>query len=185
MPVLWSIDGPTLLTLGFPLLLVAYGVPLGLYIKERNDRVPDSAKVMTPAHIQGLIIRGLARIGIHIAGKAARDSALGPPIRFIGKSMPRRDIPLKVNGTAVYGIDVNVPGMVYASARHSPVAGGAAQSWNDAKIKSMKGVLGTVKLPDGVAVIADSIPHALAARRALEVKWQPGKAAGWDSFTVW
>src|SRR5207248_4879485 len=82
--------------------------------------------------------------------------------RFIGKSMPRRDIPLKVNGTSVYGIDVNVPGMVYASARHSRVAGGAAESSNDDKIKSMKGVLGTVKLPDGVAVIADSIPHALA-----------------------
>ena len=104
--------------------------------------------------------------------------------RFIGKSMPRRDIPLKVNGTAVYGIDVNVPGMVYASARHSPVAGGAAESWNDAKVKSMKGVLGTVKLPDGVAVIADSIPHALAARRALEVKWSAGKAAGFDSEKV-
>jgi type II secretory ATPase GspE/PulE/Tfp pilus assembly ATPase PilB-like protein len=77
--------------LGFPLLLVAYGVPLGLYIKERNDRVPDSAKVMTPAHIQGLVIRGLARFGIHIAGKAARDSALGPPIRFIGKSSGKGD----------------------------------------------------------------------------------------------
>ena len=77
--------------LGFPLLLAAYGVPLGLYIKERNDRVPDSAKVMTPAHIHGLVIRGLAKVGIHIAGKAARDSALGPPIRFIGKSSGKGD----------------------------------------------------------------------------------------------
>jgi len=73
--------------LGFPLLLAAYGVPLGLYIKERNDRVPESAKVMTPAHIQGLIIRGFAKVGINLApSKEARDSALGPPIRFMGKS---------------------------------------------------------------------------------------------------
>ena len=104
--------------------------------------------------------------------------------RFIGKSMPRRDVPLKVKGAAVYGIDVEVPGMVYASTRHAPVAGSAPESWNDAKIKSMPGVLGTVTLADGVAVIADSIPHALAARRALEIKWQTGKAAGFDSEKV-
>ena len=104
--------------------------------------------------------------------------------RFIGKSMPRRDVPLKVKGAAVYSIDVEVPGMVYASTRHAPVAGSAPESWNDAKIKSMPGVLGTVKLADGVAVIADSIPHALAARRALEIKWQTGKAAGFDSEKV-
>jgi general secretion pathway protein E len=74
--------------MGLVLLLTAYGVPLGLYVKERNDRVPESAKVMTPAHIQGLIIRGAARLGINIApSRSARDSALGPPIRFIGKSI--------------------------------------------------------------------------------------------------
>ena len=101
--------------------------------------------------------------------------------RLIGKPVPRRDIPQKVSGKAQYGIDVQLPGMVYASTRHSPVHGGAPESWNDAKVKQMKGVLGTVKLADGVAVIADSIPHALAARRALDVKWNKGAAAGFDS----
>jgi isoquinoline 1-oxidoreductase beta subunit len=101
--------------------------------------------------------------------------------RLIGKPVPRRDIPQKVNGTARYGIDVQLPGMVYASTRHTPVHGGAPESWNDAKVKQMKGVLGTVQLADGVAVIADSLPHALAARRALEVKWSKGAAAGFDS----
>src|SRR5262245_12530986 len=77
--------------LGLPALLAAYGVPLGMYIRERNDRVPESAKVMTPAHIQSLLIRAAARIGINIApSRAARDSALGPPIRFIGKSISGR-----------------------------------------------------------------------------------------------
>jgi len=101
--------------------------------------------------------------------------------RYIGKSMPRRDTPLKVNGSAKYAIDVDLPGMVYATARHSPVHGGAPESWNDAKVKSMPGVLGTVRLPDGVALIADSFPHAMAARGALEVKWNRGAAAGFDS----
>lgn len=73
--------------LGFFSLLAAYGVPLGLYIKERNERVPESAKVMTPKHIRGLAIRYLAMIGINISSsKDGRDSAMGPPIRFLGKS---------------------------------------------------------------------------------------------------
>lgn len=77
--------------LGLLLLLAAYGVPLGLYIQARNERVPESAKVMTPRHIQGLIIRGAARLGINIApSREAQDSALGPPIRFIGKSISGR-----------------------------------------------------------------------------------------------
>ena len=101
--------------------------------------------------------------------------------RYIGKPMPRRDTPLKVNGTAKYAIDVDLPGMVYATVRHSPVHGGTPESWNDAKVKSMRGVLGTVRLPDGVAVLADSLPHALAARQALEVKWKKGAAEGFDS----
>src|SRR6185503_14768946 len=101
--------------------------------------------------------------------------------RFIGKPMPRRDTPLKVNGSAQYAIDVNLPGMVYATAKHSPVHGGQPEGWNDAELKKMKGVLGTVRLPDGVAIIADSLPHALAARTALKVSWNKGAAAGFDS----
>ena len=101
--------------------------------------------------------------------------------KYIGKSMPRRDTPLKVNGTAQYAIDVHLPGEVYATARHSPVHGGAPESWNEAQVKAMKGVIGTVKLKDGVAILADSLPHAMEARKALQVKWKDGRAAGYDS----
>jgi isoquinoline 1-oxidoreductase beta subunit len=104
--------------------------------------------------------------------------------KYIGKSMPRRDTPLKVNGTAQYAIDVQLPGLVYATARHSPVHGGAPESWNDAQVKAMKGVIGTVKLKDGVAILADTLPHAMEARKALQVKWKDGPAAGYDSETV-
>jgi isoquinoline 1-oxidoreductase beta subunit len=102
--------------------------------------------------------------------------------RLIGKPVPRRDFPAKVNGTAQYAIDVDLPGMVHATAKHSPVHGGEPESWNEAEVKAMRGVLGTVRLPDGVAVIADSLPHAMAARRALDVKWKQGaKAEGFNS----
>ncbi|MCH7711394.1 MAG: xanthine dehydrogenase family protein molybdopterin-binding subunit, partial [Proteobacteria bacterium] len=104
--------------------------------------------------------------------------------RLIGKSVPRRDIPGKVNGTAQFSIDVQLPGMVYASTVHSPVQNGKPESWNEAKIKAMKGVLGTVKLEQGIAVVADSFERVLAARSALEVKWKGAKAEGFDSETA-
>jgi isoquinoline 1-oxidoreductase beta subunit len=102
--------------------------------------------------------------------------------RLIGKSVPRRDLPAKVNGSAQYAIDVRLPGMVYASALHSPVHGNSPESWNDAEIKSMPGVLATVKLPNGIGVVADSFPQAMAARRALRVSWSKGKTDGFDSI---
>src|ERR1043166_2710574 len=82
--------------------------------------------------------------------------------RLIGKSMPRRDVPSKVNGTAQYAIDVKLPGMVYASTLHSPVHDAAAkvwegidptktaappESWNEREVKAMPGVIGIVRLP--------------------------------------
>jgi isoquinoline 1-oxidoreductase beta subunit len=104
--------------------------------------------------------------------------------RYIGKPTARHDIPAKVNGSAQYAMDVQLPGMLYATVRHAPVHGASPESWNEAKVKSMKGVVRTVKLPDGVAIIANSLPNAMAARRALEVKWNKGAAAGYDSETA-
>lgn len=72
--------------LGFLLCLVAQGGSLGSYIYERNQKVPDSAKVMTPRHIRNVVIRTLAKYGIRIGGGKAVEQAVGPPIVFIGKS---------------------------------------------------------------------------------------------------
>lgn len=72
--------------LGFVLLLGLYAVPFGLYVAERNKRVPESSKVFTPAHIQKVTIRTLAKVGIRIGSSEAVESAIGPPIEFIGKS---------------------------------------------------------------------------------------------------
>lgn len=74
------------LGLGFSALLLLQALPLGLYIVKRNERVPEAARVMTPRHIRNVIIRLLARVGLDIAPKGIRDSAVGPPIRFIGKT---------------------------------------------------------------------------------------------------
>jgi isoquinoline 1-oxidoreductase subunit beta len=116
--------------------------------------------------------------------------------RLIGHSVPRRDTPAKVNGTAEYAIDVKLPDMVYASTLHSPVhnaqpqiwdpgkqdqSAAAPESWNDAEVKAMKGVIGIVKLPNGLAVVADHFERAKAGRDALKVKWAKAKADGFNS----
>jgi type II secretory ATPase GspE/PulE/Tfp pilus assembly ATPase PilB-like protein len=72
--------------IGSVAMLTAYGMPLGFYIYERNQRVPESGKVLTPRHIRSWTIRQLARIGIHIGGKDVVDVTLGPPIQFVGKT---------------------------------------------------------------------------------------------------
>ena len=101
--------------------------------------------------------------------------------RLIGKTVPRRDTPLKVNGTAQYAIDVKLPGMVYATALHAPVHTGTPENWNDAEIKKMPGVLATVRLGNGIGIVADHFEQAMAARNALKATWKNGAADGYDS----
>lgn len=101
--------------------------------------------------------------------------------RLIGKSVPRRDTPAKVNGSAIYGIDVKLPGMVYATSLHSPVHTGQPESWNDDELRKMPGVIATVRLPNGIAVVAEHFEQAMAARRAIKATWKPGAAAGYNS----
>jgi isoquinoline 1-oxidoreductase beta subunit len=101
--------------------------------------------------------------------------------RLIGRTVPRRDVPGKVNGSTLYAIDVRLPGMAYATALHSPVAGGEAESWNEDEIKRMPGIISTMHVPGGIAVVASQFEQAIAARDALEPTWKPGKATGYDS----
>jgi isoquinoline 1-oxidoreductase beta subunit len=101
--------------------------------------------------------------------------------RLIGTQVPRRDIPSKVNGTAQYAIDVRLPGMVHATTLHAPIHDSVPESWNDAEIKTMPGVIATVRLANGVAVVADYFEQARAARDALKVTWKDSKAASFSS----
>jgi len=141
--------------------------------------------VVNPANGQRLSYGEIAAFGtVPAALPAVSDSELKKKseFRLIGHTVPRRDIPAKVDGTAQFAIDVQLPGMLYASVRHAPVHGSEPQSWNEAKVKAMTGVVATVRLPDGVAVVADTFEHAMAARNALEIVWKKGaKAEGFDS----
>jgi isoquinoline 1-oxidoreductase subunit beta len=125
---------------------------------------------------------------------APENPSLKDPKDFtiIGKSFPRQDIPSKVNGTARFGIDIEVPGMLYASIERSPVLMGKLKGFNDAKAKSIKGVkyvLSTQRtvfgqVRPGVAVIADNYWAALQGRKALEVQWDNGELETWDNEKI-
>jgi len=91
--------------------------------------------------------------------------------RIVGTHQPRVDIPSKVNGSARFGIDVQLPGMLIASVVRPPVFGSAVKSFNPAAARAVQGVKGVVKFENGIAILAVDTWSALKGRRALEVEW--------------
>lgn len=110
---------------------------------------------------------------------APKDVALKRPEEFklIGSAAKRLDTPAKVNGTAVYGIDVRLPGMKVATLAQSPVFGGRVKSLDDAGAKAVKGVRQIIRLDDAVAVVADHMGAAAKGLAALVIEWDNGPHA--------
>jgi isoquinoline 1-oxidoreductase subunit beta len=94
--------------------------------------------------------------------------------KLIGKPIKRLDTPEKLNGKAVFGIDVKLPGMLAAVVARPPIFGAKMKSFDDSSTRSMAGVRKVVSVPSGVAVIADSFWQAKMARDALRVEWDEG-----------
>jgi len=105
--------------------------------------------------------------------------ALKDPKDFtlIGTPAKRPDTPSKVNGTAQYGIDVRLPGMLIATVAASPVLGGKVAGLDDEKAKAVPGVRQIVQLDDAVAVVADHMWAAKQGSAALEIRWEDGPNA--------
>ncbi len=109
---------------------------------------------------------------------------------LIGHATPRVDIPSKVNGSAKFGIDVRVPGMVFAVVARCPTFGGKPAHFDAAKAKAVPGVLDVFEIPafgadkftaGGVVVVADSTWSAMKGRDALQITWDRGAAASESS----
>jgi len=113
--------------------------------------------------------------------------------KYIGKSIGTYDTPFIVNGTATYGLDAKVDGMKYAVVARPPVAGGKVKSFNADKAKAIPGVVKIVELVSlgfpadfhvpvgGIAVIADNTWTAITARKQLEIEWDLGVHANYDT----
>lgn len=105
--------------------------------------------------------------------------------KIIGTDQPRVDLPSKSNGTAKFGIDFRMPGMVWASVLHTPVQGEKPETVDDTAALAVKGVKQVVKLPNGVAVVADTFATARKARDLLKVTWTTTSIARkYDSDTM-
>lgn len=97
--------------------------------------------------------------------------------RYIGKPMPRLDTPAKVNGSAVFGQDVQLPGLLTAVVARCPVFGGKLKSFDASAAKQVKGVRHVVQVDAGVAVVADHFWAAQSGRDALKIEWDEGSEA--------
>jgi isoquinoline 1-oxidoreductase subunit beta len=97
--------------------------------------------------------------------------------KLIGTPVKRLDTPAKVNGTAIYGIDVRPPGVKIATLAQSPVFGGRVKNVDDKAAKAVKGVRQIVRLDDAVAVVADHMGAAKKGLAALVIEWDDGPHA--------
>lgn len=107
------------------------------------------------------------------------DVPLKAPADFtvIGKSLARKDVAAKAHGTTIFGIDVRLPGMLYAMVARPPSFGGSVVSFDAAKARAVHGVVAVVQIPSGVAVLATNTYAARQGRDALAVKFAGGPHA--------
>ena len=158
-------------------------------------RVPIESLVLTTGLISHPASAREASYGA-LAQVAARQKVpADPPLRdaghwtLIGRSLPRLDIPDKVSGRAIFGMDVRLPGQLYAAIRHCPVYGGTLARLDDSALKVAgggypPGVVSVVTLKDAVAVVAEDWWLARSALARVAVAWAEGANAGQTSAAI-
>ena len=143
--------------------------------------IAENSKVIHKASGRSLRFGQLAAEAAKIT--LAQEPAIKTPEQYtlMGKPLPRLDVPLKINGTAKFGIDTRIDGMVYAAIVACPVFGGKLKSVDATEAKSRRGIIDVVQLPNAVAVVADRFWRAKEALPKLKIDWDLGDAAATDS----
>src|SRR5437660_1813597 len=126
-------------------------------------------------------IAGFAKAPAELPKIEDKDLKPAASFRYIGKDLPRVEVPLKVTGAAKYGIDAQVPGMVYAAVLQSPYPGGRPETVDETRARQVKGVTDIVRLPEGVGVVGTSFEATQAAKNLLKVTWSDAPGAHLDS----
>jgi isoquinoline 1-oxidoreductase beta subunit len=126
-----------------------------------------------------------------LAEEAAKlDIPDDPPLKnskdytLVGMPIKRLDIPSKTNGSAQFGIDVRLPEMMFATIRQSPVFGGEVLSYDEDAALNLRGVKKIIRIPNGIAVVADNTWRAEKGIKALNVKFKGGKTIGLESKNI-
>ena len=105
--------------------------------------------------------------------------------RLIGKPLARLDTAAKVDGSAEFGLDVQLPGMLYAAIALSPTLGGKAERVDPAAALALPGVRQVVPTASGVVVVAEHFWQAKKARDALRITWDPGANRDLNNAAIW
>jgi isoquinoline 1-oxidoreductase beta subunit len=126
-------------------------------------------------------IAGFAKVPAELPRIEDKDLKRPADFRYIGKDLPRVELPTKVNGAAKYGIDVQLPGMVHAAVLQSPYEGGTPAMVDDAAARAVPGVTEVVRLPTGIGVVGNSFEATQAAKNLLKVTWTDATAGRHDS----
>lgn len=103
---------------------------------------------------------------------------------IIGTRIKKLDTPAKTHGKAIFGLDVRVPGMVFASIERCPVFGGTPLSYDATKARSVAGVIDVIEVKSGIAVVATNTWAAFRGREELTVKWNEGPWANQSSAAI-
>jgi isoquinoline 1-oxidoreductase subunit beta len=104
--------------------------------------------------------------------------------RVDGKRLPRVDVPAKVDGSAVFGIDFKVPDMLVAAVRTAPAIGGGVKRFDEGAARSVRGVHAVVPIPNGVAVVAETYWQARTALSRMAIEFDDGPNAAVDSQAI-
>src|SRR5690349_8684326 len=104
--------------------------------------------------------------------------------RLIGTSVPRIDDPEIVTGKAIYGLDVRLPGMLYATVARCPTLGGKLVKYDSTQAEAVAGVRAVVKVSSGVAVVAEDTWSSIQGRAALKITWDEGSQADLSSESI-
>jgi isoquinoline 1-oxidoreductase beta subunit len=123
----------------------------------------------------GELAEAAARLSVPDVHLKTRD------FRVVGKSVPRLDSGPKVDGSAVFGMDVVVPGALTAVVVRCPVPGGMVKSFDGAAAKARPGVEAVVPISSGIAVVAKTYWHARQAAAHVKVEWDEGPLAGFST----
>jgi isoquinoline 1-oxidoreductase beta subunit len=113
-----------------------------------------------------------------------------PPLKpqkdwtLLGRSLPRVELPAKLDGTAIFGLDFRVPGMLYAAVKQSPVFGGQVKTFDKEPVLRLPGVVDVVPIPNGIAVVAKTYWEAARALRTLRVSFDDGPNASLSSESL-
>ncbi len=147
----------------------AWGIPPAECRAEHGSVVSVHGRRLSFGELAG--IAGKLPVPKDVKLKEAADFTL------IGSNVPRLDTPGKVDGSAEFGIDVRLPGMLYAALAQSPVLGGKLRALDEGKAQKMPGVRHIMQSTRGVIVVADHFWQALKARDALQIDWDTGSGA--------